>query len=293
MSAVLAFDAPADAPALSPFALDVLDGLARPQTLILERGAEAIAEAAGRGALVVELGRGSSRKTPILLRALDAPAAYLPVDISAEFLAESAAALQALFPRLRIEPVVADFTRLAALPPWAQMPRIGRRLVFFPGSTLGNFTPAQAIALLERIGRLAGPGALLVVGVDATQDPALLIPAYDDPLGVTEAFNKNLLLRMNRELGADFSPSAFRHEARWNAREQRIEMHLVSEFTQRVHVLGRSFALRMGESIHTENSYKFGLLRFQAMTRSAGWTPLQLWMDGQSRFAVHVLENSR
>ena len=266
---------------------------ARNETLILERCAEQIASAAGPGAVVIELGSGACRKTRLLLGALDAPAAYLPIDIAQQFLAESVQTLRAAFPRLHIAPVLADFTRIAALPELARVPGGGRRIVFFPGSTIGNFHPDQAVALLDRIGQVAGPDALLVLGADATHDPAVLIPAYDDAAGVTAAFNKNLLTRINREIGADFTLSAFRHEARYNAQEQRVEMHLVSMYTQRVKVGGRHFRLAMEESIHTENSYKYGPLRFQAMASRAGWSQLQLWMDGQSRFAVHVFERAR
>ena len=266
---------------------------ARNETLILERCAEQIASAAGPGAVVIELGSGACRKTRLLLGALDAPAAYLPIDMAQQFLAESVQTLRAAFPRLHIAPVLADFTRIAALPELARVPGGGRRIVFFPGSTIGNFHPDQAVALLDRIGQVAGPDALLVLGADATHDPAVLIPAYDDAAGVTAAFNKNLLTRINREIGADFTLSAFRHEARYNAQEQRVEMHLVSMYTQRVKVGGRHFHLAMEESIHTENSYKYGPLRFQAMASRAGWSQLQLWMDGQSRFAVHVFERAR
>ena len=265
----------------------------RTERLILERCVAQIAQAAGPGATVVELGSGSSRKTPLLLGALEAPAAYLAVDISEQYLKQSVRVLQAHFPRLAIHPVVADFTQLNTLPELARVPRTspsGRRVVFFPGSTIGNFTPDAAVALLDRIGQAVGPDALMVVGADPTQDPAVLVPAYDDRRGVTAAFNKNLLVRINRELGGNFSLSAFRHEARWNAEHQRIEMHLVSECTQRVTVLGRSVIIAAGESIHTENSYKYGLVKFQAMARRAGWSHRQFWTDGQSRFAVHVLE---
>jgi L-histidine N-alpha-methyltransferase len=261
---------------------------ARTETWLLERCAAPIAEAAGPGATLVELGSGSCRKTRLLLEAMDAPSAYLPIDISESSLARSLPELQRRFPALRTVPVVADFTRLTSLPALAQ--GRGRRVVFFPGSTIGNFTPDAAVALLERIGRLVGPDALLVVGADATQDPAVLLPAYDDRQGVTAAFNKNLLLRINRELDADFAPGAFRHEARLNAAEQRVEMHLVSEYTQQASVLGHRFRFAMGESIHTENAYKYSLLRLQALAHRAGWSPVQRWMDGQSRFAVHVLE---
>lgn len=265
----------------------------RHETWLLERCAGPIAEEAGAGAVVVELGSGSSRKTPLLLDALDKPSAYVPIDISEQFLAESVAALQRRFPALAIVPVVADFTQVCALPVLARGAAGGRRLVFFPGSTIGNFVPDAVVGLLDRIGAAVGRGAMLVVGADATHDPAVLIPAYDDAQGVTAAFNKNLLVRINRELGADFSLSAFRHEARWDARQQRVEMHLVSEYTQRVTVLGRSVMFAAGESIHTENAYKFGLVRFQALAQRAGWAQRQLWMDGQSRIALHVLERVR
>ncbi|MEO8804771.1 MAG: L-histidine N(alpha)-methyltransferase [Burkholderiaceae bacterium] len=263
----------------------------RNETLILERCVREIAAAAGPNAIVIELGSGSSRKTPILLSALDAPQAYLPIDISEEFLAESVHALQSRFAGLRIMPIVADFTRIVSLPELALLDG-GRRVVFFPGSTIGNLAPDEAVAMLSRIGKAVGPDALLVVGADTTHDPAVLIPAYDDRQGVTAAFNKNLLLRINREIGADFAPSAFRHEARFNAEHQRVEMHLVSRYTQRVSVRGRSFQFAIGESIHTENSYKYSHQRFQYLAALGGWTHQQLWMDGQSRFAVHVLDRS-
>jgi uncharacterized SAM-dependent methyltransferase len=165
--------------------------------------------------------------------------------------------------------------------------------VFFPGSTIGNFVPEAAVGLLERIGSAVGHGALLVVGADATHDPALLIPAYDDAQGVTAAFDKNLLARINRELEGSFSLSAFRHEARWDPHHQRVEMHLVSEYTQRVGVLGHTFRFAAGESLHTENSYKYGIVKFQALAQRAGWAQRQLWMDARSRFALHVLERVR
>ncbi len=315
-------DASKSAPTPSSFAYDVLQGLAqkhksipctwlydqrgselfeaitrldeyyptRNEVLILERCAGEIARAAGPGATLIELGSGSSRKTRLLLGALESPAAYVPIDISAEFMLDAVQALRAEFAQLHIAPVGADFTGLVALPQLARLPAGGRRVVFFPGSTIGNFPPDVATALLQRIDQMAGPGALLVVGADATHDPAVLVPAYDDAQGVTAAFNKNLLVRINRELEGEFTPSAFRHEARWNAQEQRVEMHLVSEYTQRVRVRGRTFHFGMGESIHTENSYKYSLVRFQALARRAGWAHLQFWSDAQARFAVHVLE---
>lgn len=238
--------------------------LARNETRILERCVGEIAEAAGPRPIVIELGSGSSGKTRLLLAALDAPQAHLTIDISEQFRAES----------------------VAELPP-------GRRIVFFPGSMIGRFTPDEAVDLLTRVGQAAGPDTLLIVGADTTRDPTVLIPAYDDRGGVTAAFNLNLLTRINRELGADFSLTAFRHEVRLNAEQQRVEMHLVSNYTQRVTVCGHPFQFAMEESIHTQSAYKHSLLKFQHLAARAGWSHRQLWMDGQSRVAVHVLEPSR
>lgn len=267
---------------------------ARNETQILRQCAPAIAEEAGPRAVVIELGSGASRKTRLLLSALDKPRAYLPIDISEQFLAESVAELAPMFAGLRVMPIVADFNRIESLPELAFLdgPRadMGRRVVFFPGSTIGNFTPDEAVALLRRIRRVVGSGALLIVGADSTQDPEVLIPAYDDREGVTAQFNKNLLSRINRELSGDFDLDQFDHQARFDAQRRRVEMHLVSRVAQRVNVQGRGFDFRVGESIHTENSYKYSLLNLQQLAARAGWTQMQRWVDGQSRFAVHVLE---
>jgi len=266
----------------------------RNETQVLQAAAHEIAEAAGPRAIVVELGSGSSRKTRRLLDALDTPQAYLPIDISSQFLHASVAALPSLYAGLRVMPIAADFTRIESLPELtllrAGVADRGRCVVFFPGSTIGNFTPEAAVALLRRIRRWAGPDALLIVGADGTQDPAVLIPAYDDPGGVTAAFNLNLLVRINRELTADFDLDAFRHEARFDAQSRRVEMHLVSRRSQRVSVLGRRFDFSAGESIHTENAYKYSLHAFEQLAARAGWLHAQRWIDGQARIAVHVLE---
>jgi L-histidine Nalpha-methyltransferase len=261
----------------------------RAEALLLERAAEAIAQAIGPRAVLVELGSGASRKTPILLGALDRPLAYRPIDLSAEILDESARRLRERFPGLHVEPLRADFTTLDALPPAPGDD--GPCAVFFPGATIGNFTPDEAAALLTRIARLAGPRAHLIVGADHTRDPARLVRAYDDAAGITAEFNRNLLVRINRELGGDFDPTAFRHVACFNPGESRVEMHLVSERAQRVHVLGRAFEFEAGESIHTENAYKPSLFQFLALAHRAGWTQRQLWMDAAAGYAVHVLEN--
>ena len=212
------------------------------------------------------------------------------------------AALRSEFPGLAVHPIAGDFSRMTSLPRQlcphspraaaAALPR-GRRVGFFPGSTIGNFTPAAAGALLARIGQALGDDALLVVGVDSTCNRSVLIPAYDDRLGVTAEFNKNLLVRINRELDGDFDPAAFSHEARFDIEQQRIEMHLVSRSWQTVEVLGRKFGFAAGESIHTENSYKYSLPRFEALARRAGWQHVQFWSDARMRFAVQVMERSR
>jgi dimethylhistidine N-methyltransferase len=320
----------------SPFARDVLAGLSRPQKsipctwlydhrgsvlfeqitqldeyyptrteiAILERCVGQICAAVGPGATLVELGSGSSRKTPIMLAALDAPTAYVPIDISAEYLADSIRAQRAAFPNLPMHPIIGDIGAAATLLPLRRSPSAlaraarstrpwGRRLGFFPGSTIGHFAPDVAVALLERLGQALGDDSMLVVGVDSTLDRAALIPAYDDREGVTAAFNKNLLVRVNRELEGDFEPDAFRHEARFDAAKQRVEMHLVSKTWETFEVLGRRFGFPAGDSIHTENSYKYSLNRFHAMAERAGWSPVQFWTDARSRFGVHVLERAR
>lgn len=236
----------------------------RTEDLILKSCVEEIAALAGPGVGVIELGSGLSCRTPLLLSALDSPACHVPVDVSSGFLQMEA---------------------------WTSLATSARRLlVHFPGSKIGNLAPDAAADLLRRLSRLAGTGGLLVLGADATQDPSLLLPAYADAQGVTEAFNKNLLTRMNRELGADFDLDSFRHAARYDTRQRRMEMHLVSRRDQWVRVAGHRFHFDQGESIHTESSYKYGLLRIQAMARSAGWSQCQLWTDAFARFGVHVFE---
>jgi L-histidine Nalpha-methyltransferase len=260
----------------------------RTEILILRSCAAEIGAVAGPGVCLIELGSGSSHKTPLLLTALEAPACYVPIDISAQFLDESVRALKARFPLLPMFPVVADFTRLSVLPP--RVNAAARRVVFFPGSTIGNLAADAAIALLRQIAKFAGSGSLLVIGADATQDPSVLLPAYDDAQGITAAFNLNLLVRMNRELAANFDPNSFRHAARLDTPQRRVEMHLVSRIEQSVQVAGEAFHFSQGESIHTENSYKYGLLRMQAMASSAGWTQRQMWTDAHAHFGVHVFE---
>lgn len=284
---------------LEPLARPDVHDPARSEIRILERCAGQIAEAAGPRPIVVELGGVSGGQTRLLLAALDAPQAYLPIQPTEQFLAESVAVahLPSMFTGLRVLPIVADFTRLDALPELALLDPgagdHGRCLVFCPGSTIARFAPDEAIGWLTRIGRAVGPDALLVVGAGTTPDTAGPITAQDDRGAADAVVDTTLLMRINRELGADFSPSAFRHEVRFDAAQQRVETHLVSRYTQRVTVCGRPIRFAMGESIHAGNAYPYGLLKVQQLAARAGWSHRQLWIDGPARFAVHVLEPSQ
>ncbi len=263
----------------------------RTETAILGRYAGAIAAKVGPGRAVVEFGSGSSAKTPLLLRPLNA-AAYVPVDISGEFLRQAANALALQFPRLPIQPVVADFTRRFALPDSvAGLPRLG----FFPGSTLGNLAPGAAIDLLRGFAGLLGRGSWLVIGLDLAPGPGKPVPtleaAYDDAAGVTAAFNRNLLERINRELGGTVQLDDFFHRATWNARYGRIEMHLQARRDTDFTVAGQRYTLSQGESIHTENSYKWTLPESRLMARASGWNPLLAWTDDAGLFALHLWQH--
>jgi dimethylhistidine N-methyltransferase len=264
--------------------------LARTELAILERHARDIARAVGPRALVFEFGSGSGRKTERLLSALDEPVAYLPVDISREALLPAVAALKRRFPALDVRPVVGDFTDGVHLPDTGL--GCARRLSFFPGSTVGNFDPPDAVALLRRMAREAGPGGALLIGVDAPKDATTLERAYDDPEGVTAAFDLNLLARMNRELGADFRLSAFRHRSVWNRRLSRVEMHLESLSNQVVHLGGVPILFRAGETIHTESAYKWEPRAFDALAALAGWRPERSWSDERAWFRVRLYTRS-
>ncbi len=263
---------------------------ARTELQILEAHGNDIARAVGPRALVFEFGTGSGRKTERLLSALENPVAYLPVDISREALLPAVAALQRRFPGLVVRPVVGDFTDGVHLPDTGL--ECARRLSFFPGSTIGNFDPPDAIAILRRMAREAGPGGALLIGVDAPKEAATLERAYDDPDGVTAAFDLNLLTRMNRELGADFRLSSFRHRSVWNRRLSRVEMHLESQLDQVVHVGGVPILFRAGETIHTESAYKWESRAFDALAALAGWRPEQSWSDERAWFTVRLYTKS-
>jgi len=256
----------------------------RSELHLLAKNAAAIAAQFPRGSAMIEFGSGSSRKARILLGAAASVAAYVPVDICGEYLQQDAAQVHRDFPHLAIHPVVADFTTLAELPAEiAALPRVG----FFPGSTIGNFEPHEAAAFIRNAGLILGAGSVFVVGVDLVKAPGILYRAYNDADGVTAKFNLNLLGRINRELGADFDLTAFEHHAFYNAERSRIEMHLASTKRQKVRICGTTIEFRAGETIHTENSYKYTIESFQAFAQGSGWSPLEVWTDGL--FGVHAL----
>jgi dimethylhistidine N-methyltransferase len=235
---------------------------------------------------MVEFGAGSFAKARILLGAAEQVSAYVPVDISGEFLSNGVERLREEMPKLQMLPLAADFTKPFELPAaLGAKPRVG----FFPGSTIGNFEPHEAHAFLRHAAELLGRGALLIIGVDLVKDPAILNAAYNDADGVTAAFNLNLLERINRELDGEFKLENFRHRAFYNREKQRVEMHLASLARQKVRVMGKLVDFRRGETIHTENSYKYTVELFRSHARSAGWTPAASWLDAQGYFSVHAL----
>ncbi len=258
----------------------------RTEAAILTDHASDFATLIPAGAALVEFGSGSSAKTRIVLRAAKDLGAYVPVDISGEFLDAEAVRLRADFPQLTVLPVVADFVETFGLPPEvAGKPLVG----FFPGSTIGNFEPHEACTFLRNAGDILGAGAKLIVGVDLEKDSAILNAAYNDKAGVTADFNLNLLARINRELGGNFDLACFDHHAFYNRERHRIEMHLASIKRQKVKVCGETFDFRVGETIHTESSYKYSIDSFVALARGSGWTSRAVWTDAEQKFSVHVL----
>ena len=251
--------------------------------LLREHGAD-IAAQVGTGRVVVEFGSGSSAKTPDFLRSVSA-AAYVPIDISAEFLAMASADLAAKLPGLPVLPCAADFTKPFKLPPGiAGKPKLG----FFPGSTLGNCTPRVAVDLLRSFAAVLGDGAWLVIGLDLAKNRATLEAAYNESAGVTAAFNLNVAVRINAELGGTIDLDALAHEAVWNAGEGRIEMYLKALRDTSFEVLGEIFSMRAGDTIHTENSYKWTLAEARLLARTGGWTPAVAWTDAAQLFSVQL-----
>ncbi len=259
----------------------------RTELKLLENHLDELSALVGPRASVIELGAGSSVKARLLLDRLREPAAYVPVDISPEFLLEQVSSLHRDYPDVHMQPVFADFTRPFALPVHPVVPE--RNLVFFPGSTIGNLTRPRALELLEVMAATAKPGGALLIGVDVKKDPKILHAAYNDASGVTAAFNLNLLARLNRELGAEFDLERFEHEAVYDDEEQRIEMRLVSTTQQRVTVAGVPIEFAPREFIITEYSHKYAPAEFHALARCAGFVPERTWVDDDGLFSVHYM----
>jgi L-histidine Nalpha-methyltransferase len=262
--------------------------LTRTEMAILEDNAGEIADLAGRHAQLIEFGSGASRKVRLLLDALKDPGAYVAIDISREQLRAAASGVAAEFPDVPVVAVCADYLqplRLPALPARGE----GRRLGFFPGSTIGNFTPEEAIDFLAGCRQVLGRAGAMLVGVDLKKDPALLDAAYNDSKGVTAQFNLNLLERINRELGADFDLDRFEHDAFYNERAGRIEIYIKSLADQIVTVAGRTIRFSAGERIHTEDSCKYTVAEFQRLATRSGFRPLRHWTDADQMFSIHLL----
>jgi len=258
----------------------------RTETTLLKQIMPEIASHVQSGTAVVELGAGSATKTPLLLEAIH-PVAYVPVDISGDYLRQSARDIADRFPGIAVEPVIADFARPFELPDSiSDLPKLG----FFPGSTIGNFVPRTATDLLRSWRELLGVGSLLLIGMDRVKPVERLLAAYDDPQGVTASFNLNLLERINRELDGTIPLDAFRHEARWNDILSRIEMHLVATRAVTFTIAGREFSFAEGSTIHTENSHKYGQRGARVLLLAGGWTPIAEWADEAGDFAIVLAE---
>lgn len=259
----------------------------RTEIAILEENATSITAQIGENCHLIEFGSGASLKVRILLRALDRPAAYIPIDISREHLQWAADSLAAEFPELPVIAVCADYTRPLALP--IPPGRPGKRIGFFPGSTIGNFEPAAAVGFLANCARILGPGGEMLVGVDLKKDPRILDAAYNDPAGVTAAFNLNLFERINRELGGDIDIAQYEHFAFYNETLGRVEIYIRSLVDQEVCIRGRRLRFGRGELVHTEYSYKYAASEFQALAANAGFAPVSAWIDPDRLFSVHRL----
>ncbi|ACY18592.1 L-histidine N(alpha)-methyltransferase [Haliangium ochraceum] len=262
--------------------------LTRAEFEILREYGDEIAAEIGPSASIIEFGSGASTKIRLLLEHLDAPAVYVPVDISGEYIGAIARELQSDYRDFEVLPVHADFTQPFELPSPKVMPL--RNVVFFPGSTIGNFTPAEARSLLGVMRGVAREGGGLLIGVDLVKETEVLEAAYNDAQGVTAAFNRNALVRLNRELGADFAIERFRHRALFNREESRIEMHLIASEAQDVRIGDATVAFAQGESLVTEYSHKYGLEQFAAMAREAGFERRRVWRDSKGLFSVQFFE---
>ena len=262
----------------------------RTETGILDESGAEMAEHIGVSCVLIELGSGSAGKTPLLLRHLSNEAAYVPIDICEPHLLPSTQRLGTMFPEIRMHPLCADYTRLSGVSIEGYAGR--RRVIFFPGSSIGNCTPVEAVQLLRHAAHMVGTNGAMLIGVDSKKSPAILNAAYNDAAGYTAAFNLNLLARMQRELDARLEPDDFAHYAYYNAAMGRIEMHLVSQKRQSICLDDEIFQFNEGETIHTENSYKYTANEFQQLARKAGWHPKMLWSDHDGLFNVHYLSLS-
>jgi dimethylhistidine N-methyltransferase len=259
----------------------------RTELSILAHCAQEIAAFCGEQAVLIEYGAGAAIKTEILLEALRAPRFYVPVDIAGDFLDKTVSRLRRRFAGLRTRSITADFTAPIHLPGWVPS---GRRVGFFPGSTLGNLDVAEARLFLRQVREHVGQNGCALIGVDMKKPLSILIPAYADKRGVTAQFNLNLLRRLNRELDANFVLEAFMHRARWNTQESAIEMHLVSRWQQTVRLAQRHFSFEAGESIHTESSRKYDVSAFERLAQDAGWRLCRHWTDPKALFSIFGLE---
>lgn len=263
--------------------------ITRTELALLNETLPEIAELIGRSATIIEYGSGEGRKIRDLLSALHQPTSYVPIDISAEILLQSSRQLKQQFPEVAIHPVVGDYTADIRLPDSVMCDGSGRRVVFFPGSTISNFTPGEARRFLENTHSLLRPGDGLLLGVDLIKSPIRLHQAYNDQRGITAQFNLNLLQRINRELGANFDVDNFEHYAFFNPQESRIEMHLVSLQNQVVKIGDVQFEFAAGENIHTENSYKYSLETVAQLGADCGFRHLRAWTDPEQLFSIHYL----
>jgi dimethylhistidine N-methyltransferase len=259
----------------------------RTELRIMRRHIDAIVDAIGSDCLLVEYGSGSSLKTQLLLRHLPSLAGYVPIDISREHLIQAARGLGQNFPNVAVQPVCADYTTPFVLPAFDKSSRC--TTAYFPGSTIGNFEPDEAVAFLEGVRQTCGEGSCLLIGVDLKKDPAILHAAYNDAAGVTAAFNKNVLRRINDELGGDFDLDAFAHYAPYNPRLGRMEMNLISLREQTVRVGGKVIRFADGEPIHTESCHKYTLASFAALAGKAGYVVQNVWLDEREYFSVQHL----
>jgi dimethylhistidine N-methyltransferase len=258
----------------------------RQEAALLTRVAPEIARVAGPNAVVVEFGSGASEKTRILLDALERPSVYVPLDISPDALTEAAGRIAAGYPDMDVRPIVGDFEDLSPLPKDLSGER---RVGFFPGSTLGNLEPEEAVRFMSSARRMLGEGALFLLGVDLVKDEATLVRAYDDASGVTAAFNLNVLARANRQLSADFDLEAFRHRALWNGERSRMEMHLEATRPMTARIAGDTVRLQAGETIHTESSRKFTETMIQDLARESGWTLVRFDVGSAPSVALALL----